>query len=225
MSSWRPIRSASSGWRCCRWTTGSRWQWRSCAAASARAIAAASCPPIPTNCSPTPSTSRCGRRRRNWAPRGISVTPHPGTMVASIVMRFFAALEPLSHIVFSGALHRYPGLKLVSAESDGGWLAFFMILCDDQFNRQRHWSRLELTAPPSEYIRRQVYITFMDDAVACANLKFTGSDNLIWASDYPHSVTTWPNSRSYIEKQMAPCTLEERAKLCAGNAVRLYHLE
>ena len=53
----------------------------------------------------------------------------------------------------------------------------------------------------------------MDDAVACANLKFTGADNLIWASDYPHSVTTWPNSKSYIDKQMAPCTPEERAKL------------
>jgi len=46
----------------------------------------------------------------------------------------------------------------------------------------------------------------------------------MWASDYPHSVTTWPNSRDYIAKQMAPCTAEERGKLCAGNAVRLYHL-
>jgi predicted TIM-barrel fold metal-dependent hydrolase len=157
-------------------------------------------------------------------PRGMSITPHPGTMVASIVLRFFAALEPLSHIIFGGALHRYPGLKLVSAESDAGWLAFFMTVSDDQWTRQRHWSKLELTAPPSEYIRRQVFLTFMDDAVACANLKFTGSDNLLWASDYPHSVTTWPNSRSYIEKQMAPCTPEERAKLTAGNAVKLYHL-
>ena len=157
-------------------------------------------------------------------PRGMSVTPHPGTMVASIVLRFFAALEPLSHIIFSGALHRFPGLKLVSAESDAGWFAFFITLSDDQWTRQRHWSKLESTAPPSEYIRRQVFLTFMDDTVACANLKFTGSDNLMWASDYPHSVTTWPNSRSYIEKQMAPCTPEERAKLTAGNAVKLYHL-
>jgi len=157
-------------------------------------------------------------------PRGMSVTPHPGTMVASIVLRFFSALEPLSHIIFGGALHRFPGLKLVSAESDAGWLAFYMALCDDQWNRQRHWSHLELTAPPSEYIRRQVYLTFMDDPVACANIRMTGADNLMWASDYPHSVTTWPNSRDYIEKQMAPCSAEERDKLCAGNAVRLYHL-
>jgi predicted TIM-barrel fold metal-dependent hydrolase len=46
-------------------------------------------------------------------------------MVAGIVLRFFAALEPVTHILFTGALHRYPGLKIVSAESDAGWVAYY----------------------------------------------------------------------------------------------------
>jgi predicted TIM-barrel fold metal-dependent hydrolase len=157
-------------------------------------------------------------------PAGMSLSQHPGTFVASIVLRFFAAIEPVSHILFSGVLERFPSLKLVSAESDSGWLAFFMQACDDQWERQRHWAKLPLTRPPSEIIREQVLVTFMDDAVGCSNVRFTGADNLMWASDYPHSVTTWPNSRQYIEKQMKGVQPEAQAKLLAGNAVKLYGL-
>lgn len=46
----------------------------------------------------------------------------------------------------------------------------------------------------------------------------------MWASDYPHSVTTWPNSRQYIEKQMNGVAPDARAKLLANNAVELYAL-
>ena len=84
---------------------------------------------------------------------------------------------------------------------------------------------MELDRPPSEYIREQVYCTFMDDAVGCANLNFIGADNAMWASDYPHSVTTWPKSRDYIDRQMANCSQEERQKLLVGNAVRVYRLK
>jgi predicted TIM-barrel fold metal-dependent hydrolase len=64
----------------------------------------------------------------------------------------------------------------------------------------------------------------MDDTVGCNNLAFTGTDNLMWASDYPHSVTTWPNSRQYIDKQMKGVAADARASLLAGNAVKLYGL-
>ena len=156
-------------------------------------------------------------------PRGTSDVAGK-LMVAGIVLRFFAALEPITHVMFTGALHRYPGLKLVSAESDAGWLAYYERLIDDQWKRQRHWSELELPNPPSEYLRRQIFFTFMDDEVACANTKFTGCDNLMWASDYPHSVTTWPKSWDVIKEQTKHNTPEEREKMLWKNAARLYRL-
>jgi predicted TIM-barrel fold metal-dependent hydrolase len=145
-------------------------------------------------------------------------------MVAGIVLRFFAALEPITHILFTGALHRYPGLKLVSAESDAGWVAYYERLIDDQWKRQRYWSELELPNPPREYLRKQIFFTFMDDEVACANTRFTGCDNLMWASDYPHSVTTWPKSWDVIKEQTKHNTPEEREKMLWKNAAKLYRL-
>jgi uncharacterized protein len=64
----------------------------------------------------------------------------------------------------------------------------------------------------------------MDDEVACANVKFTGADNLMWASDYPHSVTTWPKSHEFIADQTKHNTPEEREKLVWRNSAKLYRL-
>lgn len=156
--------------------------------------------------------------------RGANLTPS-GSTVAGIVIRYFVTMEPLTEMVFSGVFARFPRLRIVSAESDFGWFAFLQQLCDDQYRRQRHWSKLPIQEAPSAYFRRNVFATFMDDEVGVHLRSYTGADNFLWASDYPHSVTTWPKSSEYIQRQMGDCTDEERAKLLAGNTVRVYRLD
>jgi predicted TIM-barrel fold metal-dependent hydrolase len=46
----------------------------------------------------------------------------------------------------------------------------------------------------------------------------------MWASDYPHSVTTWPKSWDVIKEQTKHNTPEEREKMLWKNAARLYRL-
>ena len=71
---------------------------------------------------------------------------------------------------------------------------------------------------------KRLLLIIMDDEVACANTRFTGCDNLMWASDYPHSVTTWPKSWDVIKAQTSHNTPEEREKLLWKNAAKLYRL-
>lgn len=158
------------------------------------------------------------------APAAFGLMPSDAASVAGIVLRFFASMDPIAYMTFSGVFHRNPGLKIVSAESDFGWWPFFVQACDDQWERQRHWSKLELDEKPSAYFRRQVFLTFMDDMVGVSNLKFVGADNFMFASDYPHSVSTWPDSRKYIDKQMSGIASTDRDKLVVGNAMKLYGL-
>ncbi len=157
-------------------------------------------------------------------PDGLKADKDGGPGIASIVMRFTAPKEAVCYMLFSGVFTRHPHLKMVTAESDFGWLPFFIQCCDDMYERQRYWANLDLGRLPSEIIRDQVYCTFMDDAVGTSNLAFTGEDNVMWSSDYPHSVSTWPESNKYIEKQVAGLSPETRHKLLAGNAARLYRL-
>jgi hypothetical protein len=46
----------------------------------------------------------------------------------------------------------------------------------------------------------------------------------MWSSDYPHSDSTWPNSRKIIEEQFEGVSAGDKYKMIAGNAVGLYKL-
>jgi predicted TIM-barrel fold metal-dependent hydrolase len=49
-------------------------------------------------------------------------------------------------------------------------------------------------------------------------------DRIMWASDYPHPASTWPNSAEVIERQLNGLAETTRHKLLAGNAKELYGL-
>ena len=44
----------------------------------------------------------------------------------------------------------------------------------------------------------------------------------MYSTDYPHSVTLWPNSRRYIAELTQGLAAESKAKVLAGNAARVY---
>ncbi len=47
-------------------------------------------------------------------------------------------------------------------------------------------------------------------------------DSLCWSSDFPHTLTPWPNSRLDIEDQFGHLPEEARQKFLYKNAARLY---
>ena len=51
-----------------------------------------------------------------------------------------------------------------------------------------------------------------------------GVDTQMWSSDYPHSDSTWPNSRKVIEEQFEGVPAADKYKMLAGNAIGLYKL-
>ena len=68
-------------------------------------------------------------------------------------------------------------------------------------------------------------VFFQEDYVGLSLLKFYGEDNVLWASDYPHPDSTWPNSQRTIEKQMAALPPEVRQRLTHDNAAKLYRID
>jgi predicted TIM-barrel fold metal-dependent hydrolase len=147
--------------------------------------------------------------------------------------KFFMAnfLEPFVDLFAWGILERHPKLKLVMAEAGTGWLPWLVEELD-----YRHWRLWEakefwadkggiaLETKPSELFKRQIYATFQEDHVAMSLIPFFGDGHLLWASDYPHPDSVWPNSRAAIERQMRNLSPEMRQKLTHDNAAHLYAL-
>jgi predicted TIM-barrel fold metal-dependent hydrolase len=99
----------------------------------------------------------------------------------------------LTALVIGGVFERFPRLKIVSAENDVAWLPFFLYRIDKYAVR---FSHLKLPLKPSDYIKRQVYATFINDPVFVNLLDWYPADNIMWSSDYPHGQRRSPIRRN-----------------------------
>ena len=131
----------------------------------------------------------------------------------------------LTVFIFSGVLERFPGLKLVSAENNVGWLPYVIQRWDQSYEGGRSMYSTPLKLKPSEYFHRQVYATFIDDPLGVQNRHQIGIDNVLWSSDYPHTASTWPHSQEIIARDFAGVSEDERWKIVRANVIRLYDLD
>jgi len=135
--------------------------------------------------------------------------------------------KSFSILILSGVLERFPRLKIVSAENNCGWLPYYLQRVDRAFARfgpagtATPWPT-KLTLKPSEYFRRQMYCTFIDDSFGVASRQWIGVDNVMWSSDYPHTASTWPHSRDIIERDFKDVSEVEKRKIVRENAAKLY---
>jgi predicted TIM-barrel fold metal-dependent hydrolase len=130
----------------------------------------------------------------------------------------------LADMILGGVLERFPSLQLVSVENDIGWIAHFLQRLDHAYEKYRYLETKAIPNPPSFYFRRQVHATFQDDRVGVLTRDFVGADRLMWASDYPHSDSTWPRSREVIARDFAGVADAEVRLMVADNAAGLYGL-
>jgi predicted TIM-barrel fold metal-dependent hydrolase len=128
-------------------------------------------------------------------------------------------------LIFGGVFDRHPDLKVVCVEADAGWAPHYMYRMDHAYKRHRYWMKAPpLERLPSDYFRQNIYMTFQDDWVAFRTADLVNPRRLMWASDFPHSDSTWPHSQAVIEEQTATLTEDQRNWICHDNVVELYGL-
>jgi predicted TIM-barrel fold metal-dependent hydrolase len=130
--------------------------------------------------------------------------------------------EPLATMIFSGALERHPALELVLAESGIGWLPYFLTRMDGEWHELGPKLDYAPKVAPSELVRSQVMLTFEQEPLAEQFIPLVGADSCMWASDYPHTDSTFPNSLPAVEETLGALSADDRRKITATNCARLY---
>lgn len=130
----------------------------------------------------------------------------------------------MTQLIKNGVFDRIPALRLGLAESGAGWVPYYAEQADSNYTRHRHWANIELDHEPSYYIRRHFLFGIQDDLFAVAVRSFIGVENIMWATDFPHAASDWPNSLSLIERMMSGVDEGDMAAMLAGNACRFYGL-
>jgi len=131
----------------------------------------------------------------------------------------------LTDIIFGGVMMRFPKIKIVSAENDTGWIAHYMYRMDHAFDKFGALMEQPLDMKPSEYVRRNLWATFQDDPIGPMLFKFFGDSNFMWASDFPHTDSTWPNSLKVIEQDFQGVPADVTRKIICDNAAKLYQID
>jgi predicted TIM-barrel fold metal-dependent hydrolase len=152
----------------------------------------------------------------------VNTTKRPPFMTRNYANAIQEIQRSFTDIIFGGVLERFPKLTLVSAETDSGWFAHYLYRLDHAWEKFNNMSDQPLAMKPSFYVRRQVMVTFQDDPTGPMTARFFGEENFMWASDFPHSDSTWPNSRKVIDSQFESVGADIRDKIICRNAIRVY---
>jgi predicted TIM-barrel fold metal-dependent hydrolase len=150
------------------------------------------------------------------APEGVGVT-----------LAFNNSFASLADWLFSGKLGEYPELKLAYSEGQIGWIPYALERADTVWDQHEAWiySKELVPEPPSTYYYGRVFGCFTSDRVGLRNLDVVGEDNICFETDYPHTDTTWPNSKEYVEKMVADLDPDVAYKVLRGNAIRMLDLD
>ncbi len=164
-----------------------------------------------------------GHQTRGIGQYGVTVE---GTYYFGITSRDELA-HTVAELIAAGVFERHPDLRIVAAEGGIDYAARLEQRLDVTYSGA--WSRIDdtLTMTPSEYFRRNVYLTYIEDPIGLNNLRFTGCDHFMWSSDYPHGAATWPRSYEMITKEFddAGVSEDDRRKLTLTNVAELYNID
>jgi predicted TIM-barrel fold metal-dependent hydrolase len=146
---------------------------------------------------------------------------------SSRATKAFAPATSMCDMIFSGVFERYPRLTLAIVEFELAWAPHLLSTMDYTY-RERHEEaicRFEDGLCPSDFFRRNVVVSFQEDAIGIRLRDVIGVDNMMWGSDYPHSESTFPRSRNILAKILSGVPDDEAAKIVGGNTARVYHFD
>jgi len=123
-----------------------------------------------------------------------------------------------------GVLERFPGLTVALLEGNCSWAPWLLWRLDEHYEMSASYDHPELKMKPSEYFRRQCYLSVeCDEEPAEIVSKYGLEDNIVFSSDYPHADSKYPKS---VERFLQmPLSDQTKRKFLWDNCARLYGLE
>jgi uncharacterized protein len=129
----------------------------------------------------------------------------------------------MAALIGSGVMDRYPRLRIGTLEAGHGWLPFWIKRLDE------HAETIKAALPalkrrPSDYVTSGRYFQSIEipegAALTNAVADLLGDDVLMYASDYPHGESHFPESAGIVLGWQMP--EPRKRKLLWENAIRLY---
>jgi predicted TIM-barrel fold metal-dependent hydrolase len=127
-------------------------------------------------------------------------------------------------MTIGGVMERHPALQVAFLEAGSTWLPYWLYRLDEHVEWIGEVEARHLTMMPSEYFRRQGWISVESDEPNLRTvIDAVGIDRLLWASDYPHPDAKFPGCVEEIFG-VKDLTDDDRRKLLCDNPANFYNL-
>jgi predicted TIM-barrel fold metal-dependent hydrolase len=120
-----------------------------------------------------------------------------------------------------GILERHPKMRVAFLEANCSWLPWLLWRLDEGYEREGDVFMPDLKMPPSEYFKRQCWISIEpDEAPARYTIEEFGCDQLVFSTDYPHGDSKYPHAvESFLKLNL---TDDDKRKILWDNCARFY---
>jgi predicted TIM-barrel fold metal-dependent hydrolase len=156
----------------------------------------------------------------------MPATSPDAPVAVAATLSFNNAMASMSDFLFSGVLVRFPSLKLAYSEGQIGWIPYILERADDVWLEHRAWGGVKdiVPEPPSSYYYKHIFGCFFRDRHGIESLERVGADNITFETDYPHTDSTWPDTKKVAEGLMEGVPDDAVYKIMRGNAIRMLEL-
>jgi predicted TIM-barrel fold metal-dependent hydrolase len=163
-----------------------------------------------------------------WWEKGYKGLPTRTRYTSLNIMQFTGLGQTIVDLIYGGVAQRFPELKFVVVETGLGWISFLLETIDYHFLEHRiRESSPNLTLMPSEYFRRQMYVSYWYEVQGPQHdIDFVGRDNVMFETDFPHPTGLWPpeSIATRVKTSLANCPVELVEKVLFKNAASLYNI-
>lgn len=135
------------------------------------------------------------------------------------------AMYSISQLIAFGTLDRFPQLKFHFAEANAGWMAWALWKMDDDYDIMKVAAKGNLKKAPSQYVRDNCFFSIIRDPISMKVRDLIPWENLMWGSDFPHSVGSFPNSHKWLDIIFEGVSAADRRKIVLENPAAFYGLD
>ena len=143
------------------------------------------------------------------------------------------ALLGFTDWLYSGVLQEFRALKIALSESQAGWIPFVTQRVDNTWKKSNQkFKNLDTGSRrarelPSSVLPGRVFACIFDDLEGLRNRAQIGVDQIMFETDFPHSDSTFPDSKRVAHDLVTNAGLsdDEIYGFLRGNAIRAYGLD
>jgi uncharacterized protein len=132
----------------------------------------------------------------------------------------------IAQLLAAGVFQRFPEIEFYFAETNASWLPSTLYFLDDNYDLFHDWFGVEFDQRPSEIVLQHCHFGIIRDPVALQmGPSLIPFDNIMWGTDFPHSVGSYPDSAAWLDDAFSVVDEKLKRQVLLENPARYFGLD